>query len=258
MRFAPLALVCLIALPAPSRLAAQTADPLVTDRPDFTESAVTVRPGRVQLEAGYTFGRNGDASSHTFGEVLLRIGALSRVEIRVGLNSYAVTDSRSDAEQGFEDVSLGVKISLLDPPPHFELFRPAVALLVGTSLPTGADRFGGEGLWPETKLALAWGLSERVSLGTNLNIASVQTNGDRFAQFSGSLALGVALSERLGTFAELFGFASGNPQGLDTGFLNGGATFLAHDNVQLDARAGIGFDNQEPNYFLGLGFAWRL
>ncbi len=258
MRFAPLALVCLIALPAPSRLAAQTADPLVTDRPDFTESAVTVRPGRVQLEAGYTFGRNGDASSHTFGEVLLRIGALSRIEIRVGLNSYAVTDSRSDAERGFEDVSLGAKISLLDPPPHFELFRPAVALLVGTSLPTGADGFGGEGLWPETKLALAWGLSERVSLGTNLNIASVQTNGDRFAQFSGSLALGVALSDRLGTFAELFGFASGNPQGLDTGFLNGGATFLAHDNVQLDARAGIGFDNREPNYFLGLGFAWRL
>ena len=258
MRFAPLALVWTTALAAPSPLAAQTGDPLVTDRPDFTESAVTVRPGRVQLEAGYTFGRNGDASSHTFGEVLLRIGALSRIEVRLGLNSYAVIDSRSDAQQGFEDVSLGAKISLLDPPSRFELLRPALALLVGTSLPVGADGFGGEGLWPETKLAFAWSLSERLSLGTNLNVASVQIDGDRFAQFSGSLTLGVALSNRLGAFAELFGFASGSSQGLDTGFLNGGATFLAHENVQLDARAGIGFDNPKPNYFLGLGFAWRL
>lgn len=30
-------------------------DPLVGDRPDFTESAVTIAPGRVQVEAGATF-----------------------------------------------------------------------------------------------------------------------------------------------------------------------------------------------------------
>ncbi|MFQ5990494.1 MAG: hypothetical protein ACE5K9_11330 [Candidatus Methylomirabilales bacterium] len=34
-------------------------DPLVTDRPDFTESTETVAPGRFQIEAGYTFSRPG-------------------------------------------------------------------------------------------------------------------------------------------------------------------------------------------------------
>ena len=34
-------------------------DPLVTDRPDFTESAVTVTRGRTQIEMGYTFSQFG-------------------------------------------------------------------------------------------------------------------------------------------------------------------------------------------------------
>ena len=36
--------------------------PLVTDRPDFTESAVGVPIGRVQIEAGYTWTRKGGAT----------------------------------------------------------------------------------------------------------------------------------------------------------------------------------------------------
>src|SRR5262249_30520623 len=53
-------------------------EPLVTDRPDFTESPTTVGAGVIQLETGYTF--TSDASGgvrtadHSFPEILLRIG----------------------------------------------------------------------------------------------------------------------------------------------------------------------------------------
>ncbi len=46
------------------------AEPLVTDRPDFTESAETVAPGLFQLESGYTFTRRGDDKEHALGEFL--------------------------------------------------------------------------------------------------------------------------------------------------------------------------------------------
>jgi hypothetical protein len=38
-------------------------DPIVTDRPDFTESAETVPAGRTQVEGGVTFRRNGRTRS---------------------------------------------------------------------------------------------------------------------------------------------------------------------------------------------------
>jgi hypothetical protein len=55
---------------------AATADdePLVTDRPDFTESAATVTRGRTQVEMGYTFTSAGDFDEHAMGELLVRIG----------------------------------------------------------------------------------------------------------------------------------------------------------------------------------------
>ena len=68
---------------------AQTSD-LVTDRPDFTESAVSVAPGRVQLEGGYTFSRIEAERTHTVGELLARFGAVDRLEFRLGINSAVV------------------------------------------------------------------------------------------------------------------------------------------------------------------------
>src|SRR3972149_2072098 len=56
-------------------------EPLVTDRPDFTESTVTVGLGGVQLEMGYTYTRDeasgGNTTEHPFPETLLRVGMLA-------------------------------------------------------------------------------------------------------------------------------------------------------------------------------------
>ena len=60
--------------------AAPAQQPLISDRPDFTESAATITPGRVQMEAGYTFARLEEVEGHAIGEILARIGVLSGVE----------------------------------------------------------------------------------------------------------------------------------------------------------------------------------
>ncbi|MGH7563856.1 MAG: hypothetical protein ACREK5_05485, partial [Gemmatimonadota bacterium] len=74
------AAVLLAAVPIPAILNAQIVAPLVTDRPDFTESALTVPRGDPQLESGYTLTRADDADEHALGEVLLRIGVAGRLE----------------------------------------------------------------------------------------------------------------------------------------------------------------------------------
>lgn len=232
-------------------------EPLVTDRPDFTESAVTVAPRRVQIEAGYTFGRFGEAREHAIGEVLGRVGLSRQVELRLGLNSFQLVEGEGGRESGFQDLALGFKLKLRSGSERPDLLRPAVALLVGGAVPTGSDRVGAGNGAAEAKLALAWPLGSRLSLGSNLNVGWLDLAEASFVQFSGSLSLGASLSERLGAYLEAFGFASGDDAGLDASFLNGGLTFGLDANLQLDGRAGIGFDDPRPNYFAGLGLAIR-
>lgn len=253
--FSSLGALLLLANPA----APQDPGPLVTDRPDFSESAATVQTGAMQLEAGYTFARTGVVEEHAIGELLVRIGLASRLELRVGLNSFIVRRGPGVGDEGLDDTSLGAKFTILPPGnrPAGAVWRPAVAILVATSLPTGADGVGGQEPNPEAKLALAWELGPRVALSSNLNLASTEDGGQRFEQVSGSVALGVSLTQRLGAYVEYYGFSKQAAGGPDAHFVNAGATLLGSDDLQFDARAGLGLNDLDPDYFVGVGLAWR-
>ncbi|HKY61551.1 MAG TPA: transporter, partial [Gemmatimonadota bacterium] len=110
MARSPSPLVFLVAALAglnPGSLAGQEGAPLVTDRPDFTESAVTVPRGDVQLESGYTFTRSDEEDEHSLGEVLARIGLVERLEARIGFGSHAWITAAGNDPSGFEDPSVG-------------------------------------------------------------------------------------------------------------------------------------------------------
>jgi len=233
--------------------------PLITDRPDFTESAVSMAPGRVQTELGYTFSRTGPDARHAIGEILLRVGLVDRLEGRVGLNSFAIVDRRGPGSDpdGFEDLALGAKLELLRPAATAPRVVPRVAVLASVTLPTGDERIGAEEAQPSSLLALSWNLSDRVGLGANVGLTSVSDPAGRFAEGSASATLGVALTDRLGAFLEVFGLFPEEEGGPDTHFLDAGFTLGLGPDFQLDWRAGIGLDDPEPNYFTGLGFALR-
>ncbi len=181
----------------------QVLEPLVSDRPDFTESAAVVGSGSLQLEAGYTFRREGAERANSAGEVLIRAGLAAWAELRVGLNSFSWLDGRGRDSSGFEDVFLGAKLGLLPASGEAYTPRPQIALLVGTTVPTGSDGFGSHGAQPEAKLALAWSLGDRLAVGSNLNVASLSGAGDRFGQISGGVAVGLALDSRVGSYGVL-------------------------------------------------------
>ena len=231
-------------------------EPVVTDRPDFTESAETVAPGRVQLEGGLTFTDAGAVEEQSFGELLGRVGLGDRLELRLGAPSYLSVEGPGGADaEGREDASLGVKARLWSGDGGS---RPDAALIVATSLPTGSRQLGGgAGLVPEAVLALAWEPAPDVGLGANLGWAYGREDGDRFHQAFASVALGWAAGERLGLFAELYGFSEEEPDGDGTLYADGGATWLLSPDLQLDARVGTGLSGTDTDWFFGLGFAAR-
>lgn len=90
-------------------------EPIVTDRPDFTEASSTVGCGVFQIESGYTFAfdRDGPAKtqSHSFPEALLRYGIVDDwLEMRLATN-FAGETFNTSSETGMEDLYVGMKLA---------------------------------------------------------------------------------------------------------------------------------------------------
>ncbi|MFQ5678694.1 MAG: transporter [Gemmatimonadota bacterium] len=261
---------------APAPGLAQSAAPLVTDRPDQTESTATVAPGYVQLEIGWTVSQAeeqiGTRRTHTLPELLARIGLTPRAELRVGFTGWNSVSGASGGVEpegtgdGIGDMELGLKLRL----GAERGARPAVALLGGLSLPTGDSAFSSQRADPTFRFSFSHELGSRIALGYNLGAAwaseSVAApsrgagNGDRErrADFLYTLTLGFGVSERIGVFAETFGFAGLERDRPHRHGVDGGWTLLLSPNLQLDARVGVGLDGDVEDWQAGAGFSLRL
>ena len=255
----PLLGLVFMAVQAPAPCFAQGAeDPLATDRPDTTETALVVPKGMVQVESGYTYTRSGDDREHALGEVLVRVPVSKKAELRFGVPSYLWQREGGARAVGFDDAFFGAKFALSPGGKGWK--KPTTALLVGTSLPTGARAFRENGLQPEAVLAASWELSPVAALSSNLGYVRAKDGGVRFDQVFGTLSLGVSLSDKWGAFAEVFGFSKADATGQSAKYADSGLTYLINNNFQLDARAGIGLNNKTggPDYFVGAGASRRF
>ncbi len=232
--------------------------PLVTDRPDFTESSETVPRTLVQLESGATYTHERDARAGSFGEALVRVGVSNRSELRVALNSYTIERRAGMTEHGLEDVAIGTKVKLLNGGETGSP-KPSVAVIVGTTFPTGASAFRSANLEPEVKFIGAWSLTQRVAFSSNVNYAWTSDGVRRFGEPSASASLGVGVSDRVGSYVEYFGFYPRIDGAERSHFANGGVTFSINDDVQLDARLGAQMKRRGDgrSVFLGVGLSRR-
>lgn len=228
--------------------------PIVTDRPDFTESAVTVPGGRMQIEAGATYADEAGVDGLSGGEVLLRGGLSERLELRVGIPSYLTASD----DRGFGDANLGAKVALFAPAEGASRAVPTVGLIVGSTLPTGTGGFQADGWQPEAKLLLAWTVTDRFAVASNLNYARVsEAGGVRYGEPSASLSGAFAITDVVGSYVEAFGFAPDVAGAPRPTYLNGGLTWLLSPDFQLDARVGVGVADAPDSRFVGLGLSRR-
>jgi len=273
----PVAAIALLAVPVDlgaqesGRSDRTEAPPMVTDRPDRTESAATVAPGRIQLEGGWSLSSidsgSGDVRDHAFGEALARIGLLDFLEARVGFGGFRSVDrdeklpGEEDAGEpdGAADLSLGLKARLRR---AGSKAGPDVALLAGTTLPSGEAPFSSERADPEVRLAVDQELGAGVSVGVNTGFAWESQEvrpGDRerLADALYTVAFGYGVTDRLGAFVESFGFLPISDESAGRHSLDGGLTYGLRPNLQLDVSAGLGLDDDAEDWFVGAGISIR-
>lgn len=215
---------------------------LVTDRPDFTESAIVVPRGTVQIESGVTVSAVGSETATSAPELLVRWGLAGRAELRVQSPDFTIADGSS----GVGDPSVGFKY-------EFAPVRDwSVAAIAVTSIPVGDDTIGSMQFEP---LVI-------VAVGTDVGVVSVGSqvegawDGDsESVLFGGTFVLGTALGSGVGAFVE--SALSQEPSGTAALTLHSGLTYAAAHLVQIDLHFGAGLTETAPDVFVGVGLSLR-
>jgi hypothetical protein len=239
-------------------------EPLVTDRPDFTESSVTVGYGVMQLETGYTFTYDSEGDdrtrSHSFPESLLRVGMFAEwFEFRIDWNyveEHSEIGGVEDTASGAEDLGLGIKLALTPQ----ECLLPETAIILQMTVPSGSAEFTADEVLPGFNYLYGWELNDEWSTGGSsaVNRAVDDVTGDSYVELAQSWTVSRSWGERVGSYAEWFVIA---PTSADTNhtehYFNGGFTVLLNDDLQWDIRAGLGLNDDADDFFAGTGLSLR-
>ncbi|MEO2047480.1 MAG: transporter [Pirellulales bacterium] len=239
-------------------------EPLVTDRPDFTEASSTVGRGVAQLEFGYTYlddqGDSERTQIHSYGETLLRLGVLADwLELRFALFPLVrqtTTGGMTDSTGGLADLYLGVKLGLTPQ----EGILPEMALIPQMFVPSGSNAFTSGQVEPGVNWIYSWEINDLLSTAGSTQVnRRLENSGASYVRVAQSWTLAYSLTDRLGAYTEWFSLI---PNGAETfrtqSFFNGGFTFLLSDDVQWDIRAGVGLNDAADDFFTGTGLSIRL
>jgi len=241
-------------------------EPLVTDRPDFTEASSTVGRGVLQIESGYTYVRNkdpgDDSTTHSAGEVLFRYGIFADwLEFRLQVLPVSQTSSTgagpSTTTSGVGDLYLGAKIGLT---PQEGLW-PEMALVPQMTVPSGSRAFTNNEVLPGVNWLYGWDVNDFLALGgsTQFNNRIDGGTGETYTEWAQSITVVYSLTEKVGAYTEWFMLS---PTGADTEqvehYIDGGFTYLLSNDVQFDVRAGYGLSSAADDFFAGTGLSIRF
>ncbi len=241
--------------------------PLITDRPDQTESAFTVPAHLFQLEAGWGYGERRDAEEdltfQAFPQALLRFGLNDIFELRLGVPGFESesTDVGSGASStsGLVDATLGFKVVIAEERGAL----PQTAFLGTLIVPSGDDEFSSDRVDPAFRFVFSNTLSSRLSLGYNLGavwLTEPDEGGveDTLSLFDWTVALGISATDRLGVFVEGFGLVPVDSEARTVTAFDTGLTYLLTPRLQLDGSVSVGISSAAPDWTVGLGVSFRF
>ncbi len=228
----------------------QTTDPIEADRPDQTETPAIVPKGMFQLEAGFSYQKT-DINSNSFflPSALWKYGVNENLELRL-ITEFVTEKINDEKSSGFTPILIGLKVKLCEE----KGVIPKTSFIGHIGLPNVASsRYKNDFLAPEFRFTMQHTLSKKLSLGYNLGCEWDGMTPE--TTFVYTLTTGYSINNKLGCYAELFGFAP--EKNCANHNLDGGFTYLINNNFMVDLSSGFGLTNNAPNYYFALGFSIR-
>jgi hypothetical protein len=230
---------------------AKPTEPIVTDRPDFTESSIVVPLRWLQMESGFTYQSFRGGSSFSAPELLFRYGYASRAELRLGLPDYNRLRADGETFYGFGDTYLGAKFQLGPLPNGDDL-----ALIPAVSLPSDTD-FSSGSVDPELKVCWSRDIGGKWSVAAMAyGLWTTGENEDRIFVFQPTISFGRELTERLGMFIEYAGVFVRQSRPDHIAHL--GFAYRPTPKSQFDLHGGIFLNGSDRNPFIAAGYSIRF
>lgn len=232
--------------------------PLITDRPDATESPTVVPIGSLQVETGAfttTFEENGiEERVLGFNTTLLRYGILDNLELRVGWNYEEIRTEFNGQEMssvsGLSPLLFGAKVAIVEE----KGWKPEIGLIGHLFLPfTASSDFKPEFTSADFRFAFNHTLSEKSGIAYNIG---GQYGGDSpELAYVYTLAYGYAITETFGAYVELYGDLPEDNRA--NHFWDAGLTYAIAPLVQLDATIGQSI-TEGQDLLLSVGVSFRI
>jgi hypothetical protein len=237
---------------------------LETDRDSFTPATTLVGHGRTMIEGSYSFIDNRDASdSHSYPELLTRVGLTDWFELRLGWNHEAggggavsgseVGGAEETAEFETESkVLYGFKVAVSEQ----ENWLPRSALIVHATTPTSGANTATQFV---TGYVAGWTLPNGWDLDSSLRYAAANEEGDHFNQWAPSIVLKVPLGEHWNTHVEYFGvYSDGRENDVNPQYISPGLHYLICPDCEIGVRTGWGLNDDAANFFSNVGLGIRF
>lgn len=236
-----------------------------TDRPDVTESPISVDAGHVQVELSlfaYTHDRQGDDHADTLAllPANVKLGLTNSVDLQLVLDPFlreragGTGGGRSD---GFGDMQVRVKFNLWGN----DGGDTALALMPFVQLPTGdADLGGTDHVQGGLIVPLSLALPHEFGLGLMAEFDVVRDEADDGYgfEFLHSATLNHEIAGDLAGYVEYVGVSP-----VDTGngylaYFSAGLTYALTEDVQLDGGILLGISDEAEDYTAFAGLSFRL
>lgn len=243
----------------PGEVFREREEEIETDRDSFTPATTVVAPRRVLVESSYSFTdyREG-VDSHSFPELLARIGIIENVEFRIGWN-YEIAGIDAVNPSGLPGPAVGeeeegtllygLKVSLTEQ----DRWLPQSAFIVQAFTPTaGPDtvtQFTGA-------YVFGWTLPQKWKLDSSLRYAAAteEAEEDHFNVWSPSVVLKIPVSEKWNAHVEYFGvFTDQRENERAAQYFSPGVHYLITPDIEIGVRLGWGLNRDSANFFSNLG-----
>ncbi len=222
-----------------------------TDRPDQTECPFIVPTNYLQMENGFSYQKTDDDSNEIVAPtVLLKYGINNHFELRM-ISEYVLNNQNSNSISGINPILFGFKSRLFEE----EGIVPLTSFIGHLSVPKlSSNAYKTTYFAPEFRFTMQHTISEKQSLSYNLGS---EWNGETAEPtFIYTLTTGYSFSEKMSGYVELYGFIP-QLEKPDHRF-DFGINYLLNPNHQLDISGGFGLSKTSPNYFVSLGYSFRV
>jgi len=226
---------------------------LSPDRPDMTESPITVDAGAWVVEASYfDWTRDRRDDTYTAMATNLKVGLTDRIDFQTVFDAYTWENPAGGAAaEDFSDITLRLKYNLWGNDggaSAFALF-PYVKIPTDTALSNGEFEGG-------LMLPFSMDLTEGIGLGLMAQIDAVHDGLDGYhLGFLHSAVLGFDVTEQFGVYTEYFGIAG---PGTYEPYFSVGATYWLSKDLVFDTGGRIGLNDAAEDIGVFSGFTKRF